>query len=300
MKSILELLKEKILLGDGALGTMLQKHGLSLGECPEYWNITKADIVTDIHLEYIDAGADIILTNTFGANKIKLSKFNLEGKIKEINVNAVKNARKVAKDNVFIAGNLGPTGSLLEPLGDLTSEEVYNVFKEQVLCLIEGGVDLIIIETMISIEEVVLATKAAKENSDLPVASLMTFEVNKNGIKTVMGVDVKTMVEELEKGGADIIGTNCGSGIKNMIEVVKAIKKETNKFIMAEPNAGLPVLKNGVVVYDGTPEVMSSYIPHLIDAGTNIIGGCCGTTPQHIKSMREKIIVCPPNAGNYC
>lgn len=289
MNNILEILKEKVLLCDGAMGTMLQRNGLSPGECPEYWNITNADIVSNIHKEYIESGAEIIITNTFGANKIKLSKFNLEGKVKEINVNAVKNARKVSKDNIFVAGNIGSTGSLLEPLGYLTSEEAYNVFREQVLYLVEGGVDLIIIETMISIEEAVLATKAAKENSTLPVASLMTFEVHKNSIKTVMGVDVKTMVKELESAGADIIGTNCGSGIESMVDIVKAISEKTNKFVIAEPNAGLPVLRNGKIIYDGTPDVMSSYIPHLIDAGINIIGGCCGTTPQHIKLMGEKL-----------
>jgi 5-methyltetrahydrofolate--homocysteine methyltransferase len=288
-KNILELLKEKVLLCDGAMGTMLQKYGLTTGECPEYYNITHPDIVSKIHKEYIEAGAQVILTNTFGANRIKLSKFNLEDQTREINVSAVKNVKKVIRDDVFIAGDIGPTGSLLEPLGDLTSEEAFKVFKEQVLYLVEGGVDLIIIETMTSIEEVVLATRAAKENSNLPVASLMTFEVHGNSIKTVMGVDVKTMVKELEKAGADIIGTNCGNGIESMVDIVKAIKKETNRFIIAEPNAGLPELKDGKIIYSGTPDVMCSYVVPLIEAGANIVGGCCGTTPQHIKIMGEEL-----------
>jgi len=284
---ILDVLQGRIIVCDGAMGTMLQEQGLSLGECPEYWNLTKPKVITEIHKKYVDAGADMILTNTFGANRVKLSKFNLESKIKEMNISGVKNARSASKD-VFVAGDIGPTGQLMEPYGFLKESEALDVFTEQAEYLAEGGADLLIIETMISIEETVMAAKAAKKTK-LPVIAMMTFDINKGDVRTVMGVSAQTMVQQLEDAGADIVGSNCGHGIESMIDIVKAIKKETSRFIMAEPNAGIPALKEGKMIYDGTPELMASYASELIDAGANIIGGCCGTTPVHIEQIKKEI-----------
>jgi len=293
MQDILEVLKDKALVCDGAMGTMLQKYGLSAGECPEYWNLTQADKLMAVHKEYIEAGADIIITNTFGASSLKLSKFNLEGKLEDINISGAKNARAAVKKSgkkVYVAGDIGPTGSLLEPLGFLKVEEAYEAFKNQALALQEGGVDLIIIETMIAVEETAAAVRAVKENTKLPVIACMTFDVQTNkDIRSVMGVDIQTMVTELTNAGADILGSNCGNGVEQMIEVIKAIRSKTNKPLIAEPNAGLPKLKDGVISYDGTPELLASFTDALLFAGANIIGGCCGTTPEHIKQIKNQI-----------
>ncbi|MFH1073812.1 MAG: homocysteine S-methyltransferase family protein [Candidatus Firestonebacteria bacterium] len=293
MPDILKTLKNKVLVCDGAMGTMLQKYGLSAGECPEYWNLTQSDKLLAVHKEYLEAGTDIIITNTFGANSLKLSKFNLEGKLREINISAAENARSAVKKSgrdVFVAGDIGPTGSLLEPLGFLKLEEVYEVFMNQALALEEGGVDLIIIETMIAVEEAAAAVRAVKENTKLPVIACMTFDIQSNKeIRSVMGVDVLTMVTELTNAGADILGSNCGNGVEQMIEVIKAIRSKTDKPLIAEPNAGLPKLKDGGIIYDGTPEMLASFTDSLLSAGANIIGGCCGTTPEHIRQIKNQI-----------
>ncbi len=293
MQDIINRLKKEIFVCDGAMGTMLQKHGLSAGECPEYWNLTKAEKLVLVHREYIEAGADIIITNTFGGNRLKLQKYNLEGKLKEINISSVANAKLAVEQSgrpVMVAGDIGPTGSLLEPLGFLSVKEAYEAFKEQVLALAEGGADLLIIETMIALEETVAAVRAAKENSKLPVIACMTFDVTPNkDVRTVMGVDVPTMVTELTKAGADILGSNCGNGIEQMVEVIRAIRANTDKPLIAEANAGMPKLKDGIIYYDGTPEVVASFTGALIEAGANIVGGCCGTTPAHIKEIKNQI-----------
>ncbi|OGF44351.1 MAG: hypothetical protein A2452_01770 [Candidatus Firestonebacteria bacterium RIFOXYC2_FULL_39_67] len=293
MQDIVKLLKNKVLVCDGAMGTMLQKYGLSAGECPEYWNLTQAEKLVAVHKEYLEAGADIIITNTFGASSLKLSKFNLEGKLREINISGAANAKAAVKKSgrdVYVAGDIGPTGSLLEPLGFLKIEEAYEAFKEQALALQEGGVDLIIIETMIAVEETVAAVRAVKENTKLPVIACMTFDVQANkDIRSVMGVDIETMVTELTNAGADILGSNCGNGVEQMVEVIKALRSKTGKPLIAEPNAGLPKLKDGVISYDGTPEMLASFTEALLSAGANIIGGCCGTAPEHIKQIKNQI-----------
>lgn len=293
MQDILGRLKREVLVCDGSMGTMLQKYGLALGECPEYWNLTQPGKLISVHQKYIEAGADIIITNTFGANSIKLKKFNLEVKLEEINKTGALNAKTAAKKygrNVIVAGNIGPTGSLLEPLGFLKTEEAYESFQSQAMALEEGGADIIIIETMIALEEAVAAVRAAKENTKLPIIACMTFEVTAaKDVRTVMGVDVPSMIYELTKAGADILGSNCGNGVEQMAEVIKALRAGTDSPLIAEPNAGMPKLKNGVIGYDETPELMASYTEILLKAGANIIGGCCGTTPRHIRQIKNKI-----------
>lgn len=290
MNNFLSTLKsKKILLADGAMGTELQRRGLKVGECPEQYNLLHPEIVKAIHQDYFDAGSDIVETNTFGANQLRLKFFGLENKVKEINYAAVNNARSVKTSGKFIAGSIGPLGEILEPLGTVSENFAYEVFAEQATCLAEAGVDILFIETMMAIEEAVVALKAAKENTNLLVVVTMTFESGRTGMRTPWGVDVQTAVTELTKFGADIIGSNCGKGFEEMIQVISEMKNFTTLPIIAQPNAGIPSLENGNLIYRETLEMISSKVRELLSLGINILGGCCGTTPLHIKKMRDEL-----------
>lgn len=278
---------KKILLCDGAMGTELQKRGLKVGDCPEEYNLSHPEIIQAIHDDYYCAGSDIVETNTFGANQIRLKFYGLEHKVREVNLAAVDIAKKVRPLNKFIAGSIGPLGEVLEPIGSISERDAYEVFSEQAIILEEGGVDVIFIETMMAIEEAVIAVKAAKENTSLPVAASMTFEMGKTGLKTPWGVDVETAAIQLTRAGADIIGSNCGKGFDEMIRVIAEMKKLTVKPILAQSNAGIPELIDGNLHYKETPEMIASQVLELLNSGVNILGGCCGTTPLHIKKMRE-------------
>ena len=285
-------LNKRTLLLDGAMGTMLQFYGLKSGECSEEWNISHPQVVQKIHQEYIEAGADIILTNTFGASRIKLSSFERETDIQKINEKAV-NIAKGAIDKegslekrIFIAGSVGPTGKILEPYGDLKVSELYENYKEQVAILEKAGVDLIILETFYDIEEIKAVLKATKENTDLMVIASMTFDKN---LKTIYGVDPKRAVTVLENKGADGVGANCGTGPEVLYKVLKLMKKVSKTYLMVEPNAGMPELVKGKVVYPASPKIMADYTEKFVKLGLNLIGGCCGTTPLHIKAMSDKI-----------
>jgi len=291
-EEIKEQLNKRTLLLDGAMGTMLQAHGLKSGECSEGWNISYPQVVQKIHQEYIKAGADVILTNTFGANRIKLSSYGREKnilKINEIAVNIAKGAidkEKSLEKRIFIAGSVGPTGKILEPYGDLKISEVYKNYKEQTVILGKAGVDLIILETFYDLEEIKTALKAVKENTDLMVIASMTFDKN---LKTIYGVDPERAVIVLENEGADGIGANCGTGPEVLYEILKIIKKTGKTYLMVEPNAGIPELIKGKVVYPASPKIMAEYTEKFVKLGLNLIGGCCGTTPLHIKAMSDKI-----------
>ena len=279
----------EILLSDGAWGTMLQALGLCTGESPEDWNLNHPEKVKEVALAYINAGSDIILTNTFGGSLFKLVNYNIQHKIKEINRIGVALSKEAAKGNAIIAASVGPTGKFLQPLGEVSEEEMFNAFCEQISAQVEGGADAILIETMSDLGEASLAIKAAKEVSTLPIITTMTFEKGKHGYRTMMGVSIEQAVETLSKTGADILGTNCGNGIEQMCEIITQMRQYTSKFLIAQPNAGLPKLRNNKTEFDQTPEDMAQYIPNLINAGANIVGGCCGTTPEHIKAMATQI-----------
>jgi len=285
-------LNKRTLLLDGAMGTMLQVYGLKSGECPEEWNISHPQVVQKIHQEYIKAGADVILTNTFGANRIKLNSFGRENdilKINEIAVNIAKGAidkERSLEKRIFIAGSVGPTGKILEPYGDLKVSELYKNYKEQAVILEKAGVDLIILETFFDLEEIKTALKAVKENTDLMVIASMTFDKN---LKTIYGVDPEKAVVILENEGADGVGSNCVTGSEVSYKVLKIMKKVSKTYLMVEPNAGMPELVEGKVVYPASPEVMGDFTERFIKLGLNLIGGCCGTTPLHIKAMSDKI-----------
>lgn len=290
MKSILEKIKQgKILVSDGAWGTFLQQKGLKIGECPEEWNLTHPDEVLDIARSYIEAGADMIETNSFGGTRFKLEKFGLAEKVFELNKAAAEISRKAAGEK-FVLGSVGPTGKILM-MGDVTEDELYEAFKEQVLGLEAGGADAIMIETMSDLDEARIAIRAAKENTGCEVFCTMTFEKTVTGeFRSMMGVSPTEMVQPLIDAGAELIGANCGNGIAGMVGIVEEIRKAAPDIpILVHANAGMPVYQDGETVFPEKPEEMAALAPKIIAAGANVIGGCCGTTPQHICKMREKV-----------
>jgi 5-methyltetrahydrofolate--homocysteine methyltransferase len=272
--------KKRILVADGAWGTELIKKNLAPGDIPEVWNLERPSVVKKIAQDYRKAGADIILTNTFGANRLKLKRTGFTGEVKEINRVGVELSKEVAGGSLIFA-SIGPTGEFLKPVGD---------FSEQVKGILEGGADGIIIETMSDVKEALCALKAVRKNSSLPVGVTFSFNKGHKGFATMMGEDPKRIVLAVAEEKADIIGANCGSiTIEDMVEIAKIMKKSTSLPLWIKPNAGIPVVKKGKTLYPQTPEEMASFIPRLIEAGAKIIGGCCGTTPEHIRQIRDKV-----------
>jgi 5-methyltetrahydrofolate--homocysteine methyltransferase len=284
--TILEDIKQKILLSDGAWGTFLQAKGLKPGECPELWNITHRSEVFDIANSYVEAGADIIETNSFGGSRFKLSLYGLSDRVSEINEAAASISRKAAGKDKHVAGSVGPTGKMLLT-GDVTEKELYDSFREQAVALEKGGADIIIIETMSALDEASIAVKAARENTQCTVIVTMTFSKTQKGeYRTMMGVSPEEMVKSMKEAGAQIIGSNCGNGIEDMIGIVKAIRNIDKEIpVIIQANAGIPELIDGKTVFRESPEMMASFVPDLIKAGVNITGGCCGTTPDHIREI---------------
>lgn len=276
----MERLRHKILVYDGAMGTILQKSGLKLNQCPESLNISHPEMIMGIHRAYVEAGADLIQTNTFGANRIKLSEFGMEHEVKRFNETGIQLARQAAGKDTLVVGDIGPLGKLIHPLGEMTFDQAYDVFYEQAKVLGDAGADLLAIETMSDLQEMRIALIAAKEAADLPIIAQMTFSAD---MRTLTGTDPETAVTVLESLGASIIGVNCGSGPKDMVPVIARMAKVSQAYLIAQPNAGLPQLINGKTVFQQTPEEMARYVKSFIEAGANIVGGCCGTTPDHIK-----------------
>ena len=286
---IFEELKNKVLIADGAMGTMLQKLGLKEGVCPDSLNIDKPEMVEEVVKAYVQAGSNIISTNTFGGNSYKLKDFNIPKEmVLSFNQKGVEIAKSAMGNKGFVFASCGTTGQIIDDEGGFaTYEDIYNAFKEQILAQAKGGADGILIETQYSALESEAAIRAAKENTNLPVICTYTFELGKRGFRTMMGLTPERAIENALEAGADIIGANCGNGIENMVEICKEIRDETDKPTLINSNAGLPIFENGVTVYKSTPDEMASFIPALIEAGANIIGGCCGTTPDHIKAIKE-------------
>jgi len=290
MKNISNFLSNgKLLVSDGAWGTYLFKKGLTAGSCPEEWNLTNRNFVIEIADSYAKAGADIISTNSFGANIFKLTQYGLADKLYEICKTSVELSKKVAYNKIIMA-SLGPTGKFLI-LGDVTLKDLYNSFMQQAIAFEEGGADAVCIETFYDLDEAEQAVNAVKENTQLEVICTFTFiKASENNYKTLMGISPEQMTESLLKKGVDIVGANCGSGFSDMVEIVKKIRSVSKDVpIMVQANAGIPILINGNFVYSETPEKIKEIIPRIIDAGANIVGGCCGTTPDHIRVISEII-----------
>jgi 5-methyltetrahydrofolate--homocysteine methyltransferase len=285
-----EILNGKILISDGAWGTFLQQMGLQPGECPESWNLKFPEKVFEIAKSYIDAGSDMIETNSFGGNAFKLSYFGLHDQVFELNKAAAEISRKAAGTDKHVLGSIGPTGKLLI-MGDVTYEEMYLAFKEQAMALYAGGADALIVETMSDIDEAKAAVSACKENTPCEVICTMTFEKSGEQLyHTMMGVTPAEMVQEMINAGATIIGANCGNGMENMIGITEEIRKANATIpVLIHANAGSPVYRDGETHFLETPEVTASFVQQLISSGANIIGGCCGTTPEHIREIARVV-----------
>lgn len=278
-------LRQGILLGDGAIGTMLQDFGLQVGDCPELWNVTEPEKVRKVSQLYAQAGAEVLTTNTFGGSVLKLRQNNLANQTEELNRLGAFYAREIAEDKLFVAGSMGPTGEFLAPLGVVSEEEMKDSFARQAVGLQKGQVDFVQIETMSDLKEAELAVLAVRENTNLPITVSLTFVKGKTGYRTVMGVDVKEMVERFESLGVDVIGTNCGNGIDEIIEIVREMHSFTQLPIFAAANAGIPKLVSGKTQYSQNGDYFAQRLNSLIEAGATYIAGCCGTTPDHIKKM---------------
>lgn len=289
-KIIQEIQKGRILVSDGAWGTFLQKKGLSPGECPEEWNITRPDDVFDIAQSYIQAGADMIETNSFGGNCYKLKGYGLENQVFELNKAAAEISRKAAGPDRFVLGSVGPTGKLLM-MEEVTEDELYKAFKDQSQALEAGGANAIVIETMTDLEEARIAVKAAKENTACEVICTMTFDKILSGeFRTMMGISPGEMTETLVEAGASVIGANCGNGIADMIGIVKEIRQVNATIpILIHANAGMPQYCDGETTFPESPADMAGRVKEIIEAGANIIGGCCGTTPGHIREVHHVV-----------
>ena len=291
MTNIIDRLQSgELLVADGAMGSMLMQRGLGPGECPELLNVTKPEIPEEVAKLYFEAGADIVQTNTFGGSPMKLSEYSLADRTEELNAAAVKIVQRATGGNVFISGSCGPSGKLLKPFGDTEPDDLYKGFQRQIGALIEAGAHIICVETMIDLQEASLAVKAARSISDqVPVMATMTFDKTPRGFFTAMGVNIKDAVAGLSEAGANILGSNCGNGIENMIAIAQEFSTHTDLPLLIQANAGMPEMRNGELYYPETPEFFAEKTPELISASVSIIGGCCGSTPEHIKAVRRAV-----------
>lgn len=275
------------LLSDGAWGTELAKLGLPPVMAPEQWNADCPDAVESVARRYVEAGADVILTDSFGGTRWKLEKAGLADRTAELNRRAAEISRRAAAGRALVFASVGPTGEFMAPLGPKTEAEFIDVFAEQIGSLMDGGADGIVVETMSAIEEAVAALKAARRVGRFPVVVSMTYARGARGFATVMGVTPERAAEELDKAGADAVGSNCGNGVANMIEVTRLMRRRTARPLWVKANAGMPALVGGRTVFPESPEEMAGRVGDLFAAGANIIGGCCGTTPEHIRAMAQ-------------
>jgi homocysteine S-methyltransferase len=292
MANFREKLQRGIVLFDGGVGTYLYEKGIYINTCFDELNLTNPEIVTSVHKDYIAVGADAIETNTFGANRFKLAPQGLEGKVYEINLKGAQIAKAAAKDNTLVAGSIGPLGVQIEPLGKLSFDEAKDAFREQAKGLLDGGVDLIILETFSLVPEIVQAVRAVKElNSGIPIIAQVT--INDEG-KLLSGATLESFVTEATQLGVDVVGMNCSVGPKSMLEALESLKSLTTLPISVQPNAGLPQNVGGRNIYMASPEYMAEYAKRFIQTGAVVVGGCCGTNPEHIRAMRRAVHALQP------
>jgi 5-methyltetrahydrofolate--homocysteine methyltransferase len=291
MSALLDALDDGPLLGDGAMGTMLQDLGNNEGGAPELWNVERVDVVAGVLEGYASSGSRLLTTNTFGGTRARLQMHGLEDRVEELNQAAAALARSVADryPGTFVLGDIGPSGELMEPMGDLTIDSAAELFAEQVRGLVAGGVDGILIETMSDLSEVEAAVTAArKEAPGLPVFATLSFDTN---LRTMMGVSPAMAVQAISDMGVDVVGANCGRGLDEM-RIIAAQLAEAGAGrvrLMVQSNAGLPKLQGDTFVFDGTPEEMAGYAVEMRDLGFTVIGACCGSTPAHIAAMRDAL-----------
>jgi len=288
-----ELLSHKgVLLADGAWGTEFARRGLQPGEAPERLNLEEPQVVREVAASYVEAGSDIILTNTFGGTRLKLERAGLADRVAEVNRRGVEISRDVTGDDVLVFASVGPTGQFMEPVGTLSEEEIVDAFAQQIAALAEAGADGIVVETMADLGEAKAALTAARRVCELPVVVCMSFDRDARGYATMMGVTPAQAAEELTAEGTDLVGSNCGRGPADLVEIARILRQATDLPLWIKPNAGLPQLVDGETVYAQTPEEMAGYFPQLVDAGVSVIGGCCGSTPEHIRRLvraRDKL-----------
>ena len=287
--TILERLAQgELIISDGATGSYLQQHGLGDGD-PEEWNFSHPEVVQGMAKAYFEAGSQMVLTNTFGGTSIRQKHYGFQDRTREFNMLAAQHARSQAPEGCFVVGSVGPTGEVLnDPLRDepLTEGQAYDAFAEQITALVDGGVDAVDIETMIDIDEAVLAVRAAKENTGLTVMSTMFFDKGPRGFFTMMGTPPADAVRKLHDAGADIVGANCGNGIDIMLELARELRSATDGYLLIHSNAGIPAPQGNEIVYPETPDYMAERFKIMAqEVGINIIGGCCGTTPDHIRAL---------------
>lgn len=295
MKNFRELLDtDAVYVFDGAMGTRLYDKGIYINRSYDELNLVAADLVREVHEEYVRAGAEIIETNTFGATRHKLQPYGLESKVREINAAAANIARLAAGERVFVAGAIGPLGLRIEPFGPTSFDEAKEIFKEQVEGLLEGGVDLFVIETFSELSEIEQAIRAVRELSDLPIVAQMTIQQD---IKTTFGTAPEIFTKKLDELGADVIGLNCGMGPTHVLHGLEIMRSITSKPLSAQPNAGLPRDVQGRQFYMGSPEYMAEFSRRFVQTGAKFVGGCCGTTPTHIKLIAEAIRSVSPRQG---
>src|SRR5687768_2187149 len=288
---------ESVVVFDGAMGTMLYARGVFINQCYDELNTRSPELVRAVHAEYVDAGAEVIETNTFGANRVKLTQYGLQSQTGDINRAAARLARDVAADRALVAGAVGPLGIRLEPYGPTSLEEARATFSEQMAALKEGGADLFIIETFGDLEEIGQAVRAARDvDPTMPVVAQMT--IGSDG-HTPFGASPEDVAAWLEGIGADVIGLNCSVGPQGILEGVERMVHVTRRKLSAQPNAGMPRDVGGRAMYMASPEYMATYARHLVQAGAKIVGGCCGTTPEHIHAMAEGVRPLAPRLGRH-
>ena len=287
--TIEKLLAAGPIVSDGAWGTQLQARGLAIGDFPDAWNLSHPERVAEVARAYVDAGSRVILTNTFGANRIRLAENSLGDRVAEINRRGVEISRQAADGKAAVFASIGPTGKLLMN-GEVSAEEMLAAFTEQARAMAEGGADALVVETMSDLEEAKLAVAAARATG-LPVVACMVFDSGKNLDRTMMGTTPEQAAQELTAAGADVIGANCGQGIGGFLPLCQRLRAATDRPIWMKPNAGLPQLVEGRAVYVGTPEDFAGHIPALLKAGANFVGGCCGTSPQFVSAVCHRLAV---------
>jgi 5-methyltetrahydrofolate--homocysteine methyltransferase len=288
---LLDALKTRVLLADGAMGTQLQNAGLESGHCGEAWNLDHPDRVLGIQRRYAEAGSDVLITNTFGASRIMLDRHGEGARTAGINRASVAIAREALGDRGYVLGDIGPFGGLMEPYGEIARTDVERAFREQARALVEGGADGIIVETQTAFEEAAIAIEAARDAGAPVIVASFAFDLmaDEDDVRTMMGISPEQAAEFMAERGCHVAGLNCGTGVdmRMAAEIVRRYRAACDLPVMAQPNAGAPVLEDMKVVYRQSPEEMGAGLPALLAAGPRIVGGCCGSTPAHIRRFRE-------------